>query len=50
MAASVAQVQQQAVHHAAHIGAIDGAEGREGLVPGRAHVWGCRDRFGSDGV
>ena len=44
----VAQVQQGAVGHAAHVGAVDGAEGGEGLVPGGAGVGGGRGGFGSD--
>ena len=44
----VAQVQQRAVGHAAHVGSVDGAEGGEGLVPGGAGVRGGRGGFGSD--
>ena len=46
----VAQVQQPAVGHAAHVGAVGGAEGGEGLVPGGACVGGGRGRFGADRV
>ena len=46
----VAQVQQPAVGHAAHVGPVGGAEGGEGFVPGRAQVRGGRDRFGADRV
>ena len=38
------------VGHAAHVGAVDGAEGGQGLVPGRAQVRGGRDGFGADRV
>jgi hypothetical protein len=31
----VAQVQQRAVRHASHVGAVSRTEGSEGLVPGR---------------
>src|SRR6266568_9272575 len=41
---SVAQVQQHPVGHSAHVGAVGGAEGGQGLVPGRAHVRGGRGR------
>jgi hypothetical protein len=45
---AVAQVQQWAVWRAADIGAVDGAEGGEGLVPGGSLVGVARYRFGSD--
>ena len=47
---SVAQVQQPAVGHAAHVGPVGGAQGGQGLVPGGPKVWGGRDRFGADRV
>ena len=46
----VAHVQQPAVGHAADIGAIGWAEGRQGLVPGGARVGSGGDRFGADRV
>ena len=46
----VAQVQQPAVGHAAHIGAVGRAEGGQGLVPGGPRVGGGRGRFGADRV
>ena len=46
----VAQVQQPAVGHAAHVGAVDGAESGQGLVPGGARVGHGGDRFGADRV
>jgi len=46
----VAQVQQLAVGHAAHVGPVGGADGSEGFVPGRADVWGGRDRLGTDRI
>ena len=46
----VAQVQQPAVGHAADIGAVGRAEGRQGLVPGGARVGSGGDRFGADRV
>ena len=46
----VAQVQQPAVGHAAHVGPVGGAEGGEGLVPGRPQVRGGRDGLGADRV
>ena len=46
----VAQVQQPAVRHAAHVGAVGRAEGGQGLVPGGAHVGGGRGGFGADRV
>ena len=46
----VAQVQQHPVRHAAHVGAVGGAEGGQGLVPGGAQVRGGRDGFGADRV
>ena len=44
----VAQVQQCPVWQAADIGAVDGAEGGEGLVPGGPFVGVARCGFGSD--
>ena len=46
----VAQVQQPPVGHAAHVGPVGGAEGGQGLVPGRAQVRGGRDGLGPDRV
>jgi hypothetical protein len=46
----VAQVQQHPVGHAADVGALGGAEGSEGLVPGGPQVRGGRGRFGADRV
>jgi hypothetical protein len=46
----VAQVQQRAVWQAADVGAVDRAEGGEGLVPGGPQVRGGRDGLGSDRV
>jgi hypothetical protein len=44
----VAQVQQPAVGHAAHVGSVGWAEGGEGLVPGGSRVGGGGDGFGAD--
>ena len=46
----VAQVQQRPVGHAAHVGAVGGAEGGEGLVPGGAQVRGGGGGLGADRV
>ena len=46
----VAQVQQGAVGHAAHVGAVGGAEGGQGLVPGGPQVGGGGDGLGADGL
>ena len=46
----VAQVQQPAVGHAAHVRAAGRAEGGQGLVPGGPDVGGGRGRFGADRV
>ena len=46
----VAQVQQPAIRHAAHVRSVDGAEGGEGLVPGGPCVGDGRDRFRADRV
>ena len=46
----VAQVQQPAVGHAAHIRAVGRAEGGQGLVPGGPRVGDGRDGFGADRV
>ena len=46
----VAQVQQRPVGHAADVGAVGGAEGGEGLVPGGAQVRGGRGGLGADRV
>ena len=46
----VAQVQQPAIRHAAHVRAVDRAEGGQGLVPGGPDVRGGRDGFGADRV
>ena len=46
----VAQVQQPAVRHAAHVRAVGRAEGGQGLVPGGPGVGGGRGRFGADRV
>ena len=46
----VAQVQQRPVRHAADVGSVDGAEGGQGLIPGRPPVRGGRGGFGPDRV
>ena len=46
----IAQVQQPAIRHAAHVRSVDGAEGGEGLVPGGPRVGDGRDRFRADRV
>jgi hypothetical protein len=44
----VAQVQQPAVGHAAHVRPVNRAEGGQGLVPGGPNVRRGRSRFGPD--
>ena len=44
----VAQVQQPAVGHAAHVRPVGRAEGGQGLVPGGPNVRRGRGRFGPD--
>ena len=46
----VAQVQQLPVGQATDVGSVSGAEGGQGLVPGRAEVRGGGDGLGSDRV
>ena len=46
----VAQVQQPAIRHAAHIRTVGRGEGGQGLVPGGPGIGGGRDRFGADRV
>ena len=43
-------MQQPTVRHAAHVRAVDRAEGGQGLVPGGPGVGGADERFGADRV